>query len=69
MDLSYATIPIGYGSYVTSYKHHVAINHAEYPRNRDYWRENEFEAKEICARLKEKHHYEKPYETCVIPHS
>jgi hypothetical protein len=32
MDLSYATIPIGDGSYVTLYNHPVTRNHVEDPR-------------------------------------
>jgi hypothetical protein len=60
MDLSYATIPIGYGSYVTLYNHPVTRNHVEDPSNRDDWSENEFEGKETCARLSGKDHYDKP---------
>jgi hypothetical protein len=34
MDLSYATIPIGYGSYVTLYNHPMIKHHVEDPRYR-----------------------------------
>jgi hypothetical protein len=64
MDLSYATILIGDGSYVTLYNHPVTRNHVDDPRNRDDWSENEFEGKEICARLHRKDHCDKPYEAC-----
>jgi hypothetical protein len=67
MDLSYATIPIGDGSYATLYNHHVVRNHVEDPNNRDAWSENEFEEIEICARLNGEDHYGKPYETCEEP--
>jgi hypothetical protein len=55
MELFYATIQIGDGSYVTLYNHPVTRNHVEYPRDRDDWSKNGFERREIC---------DEPYETC-----